>query len=121
MISHSEEFVSALCPETWHVDAGKMTVMGKRAVQDDLFDDAASSGTGGRDSDASSAVGEASGNGSVVDDKLVAKVERLKQKRKKLTNAQRKEREVRRRLRHLEWLSSGKGLEDKPQDTDSDD
>jgi elongation factor 3 len=30
-------------------------------------------------------------------------------KKKKLTRAQQKEREVRRRLRHIEWLNSPKG------------
>ncbi len=120
MISHSEEFVGALCPETWMVENGRLTQKGKRAVQDDAFDDSASTGTGAFDSDASgSAMGE-NGSGSVVDDKLQKHVDRMKAKRKKLTNAQRKEREVRRRMRHLEWLSSGKGLEDKPEDTDSD-
>jgi elongation factor 3 len=38
-------------------------------------------------------------------------------KKKKMTRAQVKEREVRRRLRHIEWLNSPKGTP-KPLDTD---
>lgn len=38
-------------------------------------------------------------------------------KKKKLTRAQLKEREVRRRLRHIEWLNSPKGTPHPP-DTD---
>jgi elongation factor 3 len=38
-------------------------------------------------------------------------------KKKKLTRAQQKEREVRRRLRHIEWLNSPKGTPHPP-DTD---
>lgn len=127
LISHNEEFVSALVTETWNVEAGILTQKGKRLAADDLFDDSASTGTGaaesGRDSPApfgAALSGPEGADTAVIDDNLLAKVERIKAKRKKLTNAQRKEREVRRRLRHLEWLSSGKGLEDKPVDTDSD-
>ncbi|KAI9315879.1 P-loop containing nucleoside triphosphate hydrolase protein, partial [Dichotomocladium elegans] len=35
MISHSEEFTSALCPETWHVEAGHLKKAGKSAVEDE--------------------------------------------------------------------------------------
>ena len=38
-------------------------------------------------------------------------------KKKKMTRAQLKEREARRRLRHIEWLNSPKGTP-KPPDTD---
>ncbi|KAI9016804.1 P-loop containing nucleoside triphosphate hydrolase protein [Hyaloraphidium curvatum] len=120
MISHAAEFVSALATETWHVEGGRLTQTGRQSVRDDLFEDAASSGTGGgRDSDAGSSVAGDNSSHSVVDANLEEKVERLKAKRKKLTNKQLKERATRRRLRHLEWLASGKGLEDKPVDTDS--
>jgi len=40
-----------------------------------------------------------------------------KRKKKKMTRAQLKDREVRRRLRHIEWLNSPKGTP-KPPDTD---
>lgn len=35
MISHSEEFTSALCPETWRVENGHVTKDGKSAVEDE--------------------------------------------------------------------------------------
>jgi len=38
-ISHNEEFVGALCPEIWNVDAGHLTHKGKAAIVEDAFDD----------------------------------------------------------------------------------
>ncbi|KAF7727955.1 hypothetical protein EC973_006843 [Apophysomyces ossiformis] len=35
MISHSQEFVSALCPETWKLEAGHLKKEGKSAVEDE--------------------------------------------------------------------------------------
>ncbi|CAO3616971.1 unnamed protein product [Cunninghamella echinulata] len=35
MISHSQEFVSALCPETWKLEAGRLERQGKSAVEDE--------------------------------------------------------------------------------------
>ncbi|KAI8083059.1 P-loop containing nucleoside triphosphate hydrolase protein [Halteromyces radiatus] len=35
MISHSQEFVSALCPETWTLEAGRLNRTGKTAVDDE--------------------------------------------------------------------------------------
>ncbi|KAG0014011.1 hypothetical protein BGZ80_010707 [Entomortierella chlamydospora] len=40
MISHSKEFMGALCPETWSVDAGRITINGKTAVEEGNFEDA---------------------------------------------------------------------------------
>lgn len=42
-ISHNEEFISALCPEIWHVDNGVLTQKGKVAIVEDAFDDPSSS------------------------------------------------------------------------------
>jgi len=39
IISHSTEFVSALCPEIWHVDNGVLQHKGKVAIVEDAFDD----------------------------------------------------------------------------------
>jgi elongation factor 3 len=39
IISHSTEFVTALCPEIWHVEAGELTHKGKVALVEDAFDD----------------------------------------------------------------------------------
>ncbi|KAG0208928.1 hypothetical protein BGX28_000247 [Mortierella sp. GBA30] len=88
MISHNTEFLSALCPETWSVVAGKLTINGKTAVQESNFEDA---------------------------EKPIVVVNKKKKKSRNEIKAQ----EVRRRLRHLEWLASDKGTP-KPADTDSD-
>jgi elongation factor 3 len=39
IISHSTEFVTALCPEIWHVDNGELQHRGKVALVEDAFDD----------------------------------------------------------------------------------
>ncbi|KAF9197528.1 hypothetical protein BGZ49_001987, partial [Haplosporangium sp. Z 27] len=88
MISHNTEFLSALCPETWTVNAGNLTINGKTAVQESNFEDA---------------------------EKPIVVVNKKKKKSRNDIKAQ----EVRRRLRHLEWLASDKGTP-KPADTDSD-
>ncbi|KAF2773678.1 ABC transporter domain-containing protein [Teratosphaeria nubilosa] len=123
MISHNEEFVGALCPEQWHVVDGRLTQKGHLAVSLDRFEDSrpglsiassavqssnvssAAPSTNGTPS-ASAQVSEAEG-----DMKFKAK------KKKKLTRQQLKDREVRRRLRHIEWLNSPKGTPHPP-DTD---
>ncbi|KAF9279503.1 hypothetical protein BGZ68_007877 [Mortierella alpina] len=88
MISHNTEFLGALCPETWTVNAGILTINGKTAVQESNFEDA---------------------------EKPIVVVNKKKKKSRNDIKAQ----EVRRRLRHLEWLASDKGTP-KPADTDSD-
>lgn len=137
MISHNDEFVGALCPEQWHVEDGRLTSKGHLAVDGSRFEDhsgtstplngamsprigglasgiasgLASGVTSGRSSAMQSAAGseassavqsEAEGNGD--DMKFRAR------KKKKLTKKQLKEREARRRLRHIEWLNSPKGM-----------
>ncbi|KAF2804360.1 uncharacterized protein BDZ99DRAFT_525947 [Mytilinidion resinicola] len=118
MISHNEEFVGALCPEQWHVADGRVMQKGFLAVSMDRFEDSSRPGSSVASSNVSSAAvsaaasavnSEAEGNG---DMKFRAR------KKKKLTRAQLKEREVRRRLRHIEWLNSPKGT---PHPPDSDD
>ncbi|KAF9949342.1 hypothetical protein BGZ65_007401 [Modicella reniformis] len=86
MISHNTEFVGALCPESWSVEAGQVTILGKTAVQESSFEDA---------------------------EKPIV-VNKKKKSRNEI-----KAQEVRRRLRHLEWLASDKGTPKTP-DTDSD-
>ncbi|TKX22632.1 [NU+] prion formation protein [Elsinoe australis] len=147
MISHNDEFVGALCPEQWHVEDGRLTSKGHLAVDGSRFEDhsgtstplngamsprigglasgiasgLASGVTSGRSSAMQSAAGseassavqsEAEGNGD--DMKFRAR------KKKKLTKKQLKEREARRRLRHIEWLNSPKGTPH-PKDTDDED
>ncbi|KAJ3316439.1 hypothetical protein HDU76_001791 [Blyttiomyces sp. JEL0837] len=91
MISHNEEFVQALCPEIWHVEGGRLTQKGKQQIDLSNFED---------------------------HEAEAKKIEaRVRPKKKKLTRNQIKEREVRRRERHLKWLIEGG---EKPADTDSD-
>ena len=118
MISHNEEFVSALCPEQWHVDDGRLTSKGHVAAVSDRFEDGGASGvnspgvTSGMATPISamssmpasaSASASATPAGSDTEDmKFKAK------KKKKMTRQQQKDREVRRRLRYIEWLNSPK-------------
>lgn len=117
MISHNEEFVGALCPEQWHVADGRLTQKGYLAVALDRFEDsrpgssaASSAVSSANASAAASAVNSGAEDGGDLKFKS-------KKKKTKLTRAQLKEREVRRRLRHIEWLNSPKGTPHPP-DTD---
>ena len=125
MISHNEEFVSALCPEQWHVNDGRLTQKGYLAINLDRFDDsrpgsslassvAASSNVS---SAMSSAVGTPIGSGAQSEAEGQDDMKFRAKKKKKMTRAQQKDREVRRRLRHIEWLNSAKGTPHPP-DTD---
>ncbi|KAK5115124.1 hypothetical protein LTR62_001821 [Meristemomyces frigidus] len=132
MISHNEEFVGALCPEQWHVDNGRLTQKGHLAVSMDRFEDSRSGTPSGMSSPAlgglslagSSAVSSAapSTDGTPAGSAQVSDAEggdmKFKaKKKKKMTRQQQKDREVRRRLRHIEWLNSVKGTPHPP-DTD---
>ncbi|KAH0541802.1 hypothetical protein FGG08_003757 [Glutinoglossum americanum] len=112
MISHNEEFVGALCPEQWHVADGRVTHKGHLAVIADRFEDSRP-GSSVASSVVSSATASAVNSGAedTGDMKFKAK------KKKKMTRNQIKEREVRRKLRHIEWLNSEKGTPHPP-DTD---
>ncbi|KAL8938717.1 MAG: hypothetical protein Q9211_003075 [Gyalolechia sp. 1 TL-2023] len=123
MISHNEEFVGALCPEQWHVADGRVTHKGHLAVSADRFEDsrpgssmssAVASPKGG-----SSAVSSAAPSANVSGAEDGGDLKFKSRKKKKMTRAQIKEREVRRRLRHIEWLNSPKGTPHPP-DTDDD-
>ena len=104
MISHNEEFVGALCPEQWHVADGKVAHKGHLAVVMDRFEDSRP-GSSAASSAVSSATASAVNSGAEDGGEMKFKV---KKKTKKLTRAQQKEREARRRLRHIEWLNSPK-------------
>ena len=109
MISHNEEFVGALCPEQWHVADGRVTHKGHLAVNMERFEDSRP-GSSVASSASASAVASAvnsgdEGKGVEGGGELKFKA---KKKKTKLTRAQLKEREVRRRLRHIEWLNSPK-------------
>ncbi len=126
MISHNDEFVGALCPEQWHVAGGRVMHKGHLAVHADRFEDIAGSGGG---SGMSSAVGSAVAS-SAVSSATASAVNsgaedaggdsmkfKARKKKTKLTRNQLKERDVRRKLRHIEWLNSPAGTP-RPADTD---
>jgi elongation factor 3 len=114
MISHSEEFVGALCPEQWHIEDGRITHRANLAVSLDRFDDSSRPASLIGSSVVSSATASAVNSGAEdADGDLKFKAK----KKKKMTRAQLKEREVRRRLRHIEWLNSPRGTPHPP-DTD---
>ena len=104
MISHNEEFVGALCPEQWHVADGRVTHKGHLAISMERFEDSRPGSTAAS-SNVSSATASAVNTDAEGDGDMKFKV---KKKTKKLTRAQVKERETRRRLRHIEWLNSPK-------------
>ena len=114
MISHNEEFVGALCPEQWHVADGKLTHKGHLAVDLSRFEDSRPGS-----SNVSSAVSSATASPYVSGAEDNSEMKFRAKKKKKMTRAQMKEREVRRRLRHIEWLNSAKGTPHPP-DTDDD-
>ncbi|KZV88309.1 mRNA export factor elf1 [Exidia glandulosa HHB12029] len=124
IISHNEEFVTALCPEIWSVEGGRLTHKGKIAVVEDAFADskgpslkntpkgtplASKAGT-----PAASAAGTPAGSGAEDSPKDGAIP---KGKKKKPTRNMMKAQEERRRKRKLDWLTFGGP---KPEDTDSD-
>jgi elongation factor 3 len=92
MISHHVEFISALCPELWHVDNGILTQKGVSAVRDENFEDSA------------------------------AKISKMtsKPKKKKMTKNEQKEQELRRRLRYLAWIENGGKFSIIPREPDTD-
>ncbi|OJJ69065.1 hypothetical protein ASPBRDRAFT_46351 [Aspergillus brasiliensis CBS 101740] len=106
MISHNEEFVGALCPEQLHVADGRIVSRTNTAIALDRFEDSAASspqpGSTAVNSTATSAAASAVNSGAEEQGELKFKAK----KKKKLTRAQLKEREARRRLRHLEWYVS---------------
>ncbi|KAI1818585.1 P-loop containing nucleoside triphosphate hydrolase protein [Poronia punctata] len=116
MISHNEEFVGALASEQWHINDGRMVMKGNTTISADRFEDSRP-GSGLNSALASTAAS------SVVNSAINSEVEdssplkfKAKKKRKK-TKKELKEAEVRRRLRHINWLSSPKGTPHPP-DTD---
>lgn len=123
IISHSTEFVSALCPEIWNVDNGELTHKGKVAIIEDAFDDpsrpssrttskAGTARTSRVTSAAPSTAASSAANSGAEDggdgpvDEL-AKLALKPKKKKKMTRNEMKAQEERRRLRKLNWLNYG--------------
>lgn len=120
LISHNEEFVGALCSEQWHVKDGMVALRGTAAVSLDRFEDASNPASGAASvvasTAASSVVSSAVNSGAEDNSDMKFRA----RKKKKMTKKELKEREVRRRLRHIEWLNSPKGTPHPP-DTDDED
>ncbi|KAF3048276.1 hypothetical protein E8E12_011608 [Didymella heteroderae] len=116
MISHNEEFVGALCPEQWHVIDGRVQHKGHLAVDMARFEDSSRPGSSVASSNVSSAAPSSAGTpiGSDTEGDMKFKAK----KKKKMTKKEVKEREVRRRLRYIDWLNSPKGT---PQPPNTDD
>ena len=108
MISHNEEFVGALCPEQWHVADGRLTQKGTVAVSLDRFEDSSKPGSSVASSVVSSAVPSTVGTPTQSDAEGGGDMAFRARKKKKMTKKEQKERGVRRRLRHIEWLNSPK-------------
>ncbi|BGO99720.1 [NU+] prion formation protein 1 [Rhodotorula toruloides] len=129
-ISHNQEFVGALCGEIWTVEAGRLSMKGKAAVDDGAFDSNPNSardtpiGTPGVATPASVETPVGSGDEARVAATVEGAGEELNFKaakgRKKLTRKQLKEREDRRRARTLAFLSSTVPGAVREPDTDSD-
>lgn len=118
LISHNEEFVGALCSEQWLVDNGRVAQRGNAAVDLGRFEDSrpGSGVTSTAVSTAANSVVSSAVNSGVEDN---GELKFKARKKKKMTKKEVKEREVRRRLRHIEWLNSPKGTPHPP-DTDDD-
>ncbi|KAL3477220.1 P-loop containing nucleoside triphosphate hydrolase protein [Aspergillus californicus] len=118
MISHNEEFVGALCPEQLHIADGQIVARTNTAISADRFEDSAASSPGPASTAASSVVNSAAASAVNSGAEDQGELNFRAKKKKKMTRAQMKEREARRRLRHIEWLNSPKGT---PKPVDSDD
>lgn len=141
-ISHNEEFVGNLCPEIWHVDAGRLTHKGKVALVEDGFDESskptsraasrlASSRTASRtaskaNSPASTAANSVANSAANSGDEgaptppLDGGIPMPIVQKKKMTKKQLKEREVRRRQRTIAFLNSSIAGVKRESDTESD-
>ncbi|KAK4048102.1 [NU+] prion formation protein 1 [Microbotryomycetes sp. JL201] len=143
-ISHSQEFIGALCPEIWNVENGELTHKGKAAVADDAFESSnpnsirgTPAGTpalatpagvtpAGTPGASTPAVSTPAGSGDEA--RAAATIAGAEQElqfkaakgRKKMTRKQMKEREERRRLRTLRFLSSSVPGAVREPDTESD-
>ncbi|GCF01112.1 [NU+] prion formation protein 1 [Zygosaccharomyces mellis] len=109
MISHNSEFVSALCPEQWIVEDGRLTQKGVAQVDQTKFED-------GGNTEAVGLKPVKAASPSVTDDDSPANI-KVKKKVKRLTRNEKKAQAERRRLRYIDWLSSPKGTP-KPKNSD---
>ena len=104
-------------PEIWHVEAGRVTHMGKSATVEDAFADGKLTPARSSRMPTPSGSTAATPAGSGAEDIKLSNLAAPVIKKKKKTRNQLKAQEERRRLRKLEWLARGGP---KPEDTDSD-
>jgi elongation factor 3 len=116
MISHNEEFVGALSSEQWHIVDGRMTMKGNVTMSTDRFEDS-KPGSGINSAIASTAASSAISTAVNSEAEDNSPLQFKSKKKRKKTKKELKEAEVRRRLRHINWLSSPKGTPHPP-DTD---
>lgn len=117
IISHNMEFVNALCPEIWHVDAGRLTHKGKIALVEDAFDDVKTSRTNSRigtprtragtPTTAATSAAASAATSAATSEVEGGDVSKPKIKKKKLTRNEVKAAEARRAKRKLDWLTYG--------------
>lgn len=111
IISHNMEFVNALCPEIWHVDAGRLTQQGKVALVEDAFADGASAASSAVPSRlasrASSKPSSVATTPAGSDNEEGGIPAAPKIKKKKMTRNDVKAQQVRRAQRKLNWLTYG--------------
>lgn len=123
-----QEFVGALCPEIWNVDAGRLTHKGKAAIVDEAFEEKPGSRATSRlasrnASKANSPAGSAPGSAANSGDERELGADGLPipvVKKKKMTRKQLKDREERRRLRTVRFLSNSLAGAKRESDTESD-
>lgn len=98
--------MGALCPEQWHVEAGRLTHKGQISIVEDAFEKPARSGATSRaGSRNASTVASAANSGD--EGRGASPGLRMKPKKKaKKTRNELKAQEERRRARKLAWLSS---------------
>lgn len=101
IISHNQEFINALCPEIWNVDAGRIVSKLRRDPETGNFAD---EGESQPNTPAESAPGSGTTTPNPEDDMSKLKAKKGK---KKLTRNEKKAQDERRRLRLNHWLSFG--------------
>ena len=113
IISHNQEFISALCPEIWKVENGRIVSKQRTDIASENFADASQTSTPAGtepNSAAPSAPGSAAPSapqsGDENDEEDMSKL-KAKKGKKKLTRNEKKAQEERRRLRLSRWLMYG--------------
>ncbi|TIB93832.1 hypothetical protein E3Q10_01072 [Wallemia mellicola] len=119
VISHNLEFVHAVCPEIWNVDAGVLTIEGKAAQIEDVEEKKVPKPGSRAASRAASAAASAANSAATSATEDSASSVPKPKKKKKMSRNEVKAQEERRRLRTLRFLSDSTIKEREP-DTDSD-